>query len=122
MFKWEETTDSYGQEQTEYWLTQGDSCAIFYTPNSAGEPISDDLISKIVFKIGDSDYNLIFEKELEFQEEQGKYLLLLTSEETSQLAVDSYKYEIEYTFTDGDVQTTNQSNWHITQQIKRKGE
>ena len=63
--------------------------------------------------------NLIFEKELVLSE--GKYLLSLTSEDTTGIEVDNYKYEVEYTFVDRDVQTPHQSDWHITPQIKKKG-
>ena len=119
MFKWEETTDSYGQPQTEYWLTQGDSCEVYYTPMADGVELDTSLISKVTFRLGDSDYNLVFEKELVLSGD--KYLLALTSEETSELEVENYKYEVEYTFVDKDVQTPHQSDWHITQQIKPKG-
>ena len=119
MFKWEETTDKYEQTQTEYWLTQGDSCEVYYTPMADGVELDLSLISKVVFKLGDSDYNLKFEKEL--VKSGDRFLLELTSEETSKLEVDDYIYEVEYTFTDNQVQTPHQSIWHITQQIKKGG-
>lgn len=120
MFKWVETVDTYEQPQIEYWLTQGDSCAIYFTPMSDGVQVDVADISKVTFKLGDSDYNLIFEKQL--TESDDKFLLTLTSEETKALAVDNYTYEVEYTFTDNDVQTPHQYIWHITQQITKKGE
>lgn len=119
MFKWEETTDSYGQPQVEYWLTQGDSCDIYFVPMADGVELDISLISKVTFKLGDGDYNLVFEKDLTLTD--GQYLLSLTSEDTSKLVVDKYKYEVEYTFIDRDVQTPHQSDWNITPQIKSKG-
>lgn len=123
MFYSEIETDDYGYEKIKYFLTQGDSCQILATPqDELGNPVDPTVIQKVLFKLGDDNYKLVFSKEAVLQtvgEYEGKYLLTLTSEETQDFNTDSsYTYEFEYTFVDGKVETPNQSQWTFLPQIK----
>lgn len=104
--------DKYGISQKKFFLTQGDSCGIVSTPtNEDGEIVDASLIKKAVFKLMDNSYNISFEKELDFYKD-GKYILHLTSEDTSKFSVGDHRYEIEYQLIDGGVNTTN--SWKFT--------
>lgn len=118
MFKSEIVTDKYGNQQTNFILTQGDTATIKSRPTRNKEPISLDLIDKCIFKLSGSDYIEIFSKE--FDKGEDRYSVTLETEETSILPVDKLIYEVEYTFTDGTVNTPNKGTFEITDQIVKK--
>lgn len=107
--------DKYGNSQTHYYLTQGDSCTIYAIPYKDGERLSIDQITKCVFKLSDTDYNQEYKKELTRGED--KFILKLTTEETSLFTIDEHYYEFEYTLLGGEVQTPNQWKFDIVDQI-----
>lgn len=117
MFTHNVESDKYGKKQVRYFLTQGDSCGIISTPkDSQGQAIDVSLIYKVLFKIYNNDdtHTCIFHKEMTLYDDT-KYLFRLTSAENT-FALGRYKYEIEYTFTDGSVNTPNQWYFEITEQ------
>lgn len=116
MFFSETTTDKYGNSQKKFYLTQGDTATFKSTPKKNGELINFDLIEKCMFKISDSDYTEIFSKE--FTKDTDVFTVTLESEETATLSVDKLIYEIEYTFTDGTVNTPNQGVLEILDQVR----
>ena len=115
MFKSVKETDKYGKQQTHYYLTQGDSCTIYARPIQKGELVPVENVSRCVFKLSDSSYAKEFEKDCYLNED--KFVLKLTSEESSRLEVAQHIYEIEYTLVGGDVATPNQWKFDIIDQI-----
>lgn len=115
MFKAVQETDRYNNPQVHYYLTQGDSCTIRSTPYKDGQILSPDSIEKCVFKLSDDSYVEEFSKEL--PEEDGKYVLRLTSEESAYLEIATHIYEFEYTLVGGEVHTPNQWEFDIVDQI-----
>lgn len=118
MFFSKDTTDRYGNAQKKFYLTQGDTATIKSTPTYNGELIDFDLISKCIFKLSDADYNELFQKE--FTREDEGYSVTLESEDTSSLPIDTLFYEIEYTFVDGTVNTPNQGDFDILDQVQNR--
>jgi hypothetical protein len=108
--------DKYGKSQTHYWLTQGDSCGILSTPkDSSGNQVDLALIASCKFKLYDIDtLEVKYEKEMTAYNAT-QYLFKMRSEENV-FDLGKYKYEIEYTFVDGDVNTTNQWYFEIIEQ------
>lgn len=118
MFKSEIVTDKYGNPQTNFILTQGDTATIKSRPTKNKELIKFDLVEKCMFKLSDSDYSEILAKE--FTRGGEIYSVTLESEETTLLPVDKLIYEVEYTFTDGTVNTPNKGVFEITDQIIKR--
>ena len=108
--------DKYGNSQKAFYLTQGDTATFKSTPTKNGELIDFTLIEKCLFKVSDSDYKEIFQKQ--FTEESENYSVTLTSEDTMDLPIDNLIYEIEYTFVDGTVNTPNQGALIILDQVQ----
>lgn len=106
----------YGGQQLNFYLTQGDTADFTAVPKmSDGTMLDLSLISKCVFKLSDENYQEIFSKE--FERLDDGFHVRLTSEETTNIPIGEYIYEVEYTFTDGTVNTPNQSNFEILDQI-----
>lgn len=117
MFIYETEEDKYGKQQVHYWLTQGDTCGIISTPkNDDGTIVDPALIDVVKFKLykNDSSKECIFQKEMGLYD-TNKYLFKMTSSENV-FDLGKYKYEIEYTFIDGDVNTPNQWYFEIIEQ------
>lgn len=121
MFAHENEIDRFGKTQTRYWLTQGDSFGIIARPIDAeGNVVDSSLIQKVMFKlVRPEDHIIIFQKAFESYNE-GKFILRGLSSETSDIPVRQYNYEIEYTFTDGSVNTPNQWRFCIIPQGKEE--
>lgn len=115
MFKAVKETDKYDVSQTHFYLTQGDSATIYSTPYKDGVLLEPELVEKCVFKLSTQEYIEEFSKELVFQE--GKFVLRLTSDETSKFAIGKHIYEIEYTLAGGTTNTPNQWKFDILDQI-----
>lgn len=111
----ETKTNKYGDTQINFYLTQGDTANFVATPMSDGALIDLSLISKCVFKLSDDSYKQVFAKD--FTKTEDGFSVRLESEDTATIPVGSYIYEIEYTFVDGSVNTPNQSNFEILDQI-----
>jgi len=111
------TTDkNSGLSQIQFYLTQGDTADFTAVPKlSDGSIVDLSLISKCLFKLSDDSYKEIFSKE--FIKEETGFKIRLESDETAEIPVGQYIYEIEYTFNDGTVNTPNQSNFEILDQI-----
>ena len=62
-----------------------------------------------------SDYVEEFRKEMQLEDD--KFVLRLTSEETSKFTIDTHLYEIEYTLVGGAINTPNQWKFDILDQI-----
>lgn len=118
MFKSEIVTDKYGNLQTNFILTQGDTATIKSRPTKNKELINFDLVEKCMFKLSDSDYTEILAKE--FIRGEDRYSVTLETEETTLLPVDKLIYEVEYTFTDGTVNTPNKGVFEVTDQIVKR--
>ena len=117
MFKAVVETDKYGKNQKHYYLTQGDSATIYSKPYKNGELVDISLVDNCVFKLSDSDYKQEFSKVLELDSVNGRFVLNLTSEETTNFLVDQHFYEIQYTLIGGEVQTSNSWKFDIVDQI-----
>ena len=112
----ETVNTKYGGQQLNFYLTQGDTADFTAVPKlSDGTMLDLSLISKCMFKLSDENYQEVFSKE--FEKTDTSFHVRLTSEETTTIAVGEYIYEVEYTFTDGTVNTPNQSNFEILDQI-----
>lgn len=106
----------YGGQQLNFYLTQGDTADFTAVPKmSDGSMVDLSLISKCIFKLSDENYQEVFSKE--FEKTDDGFQVRLESDETTNIAVGEYIYEVEYTFTDGTVNTPNQSNFEILDQI-----
>lgn len=106
----------YGGQQLNFYLTQGDTADFTAVPKmSDGSMVDLSLISKCMFKLSDENYQEVFSKE--FEKTDDGFQVRLESKETTNIAVGEYIYEVEYTFTDGTVNTPNQSNFEILDQI-----
>lgn len=117
MFKAVKETDKLGNAQTHYYLTQGDSCTIRSTPYKNGEMVDVSEVQSCRFKLGNLDHKQEFEKELVLSGDH--FVLKLTHEDTKDFDVAQHLYEIEYTMTDGDVQTPHSWKFDITDQISK---
>lgn len=115
MFKSVKEQDSYKNIQTHYYLTKGDSCTITATPYKNGVSVASS-VSKCMFKLGNSAYKL--EKEIAMIKSGDSFVLNLTPEITSTLSDGQYNYEIEYTMTDGSVQTPHAWKFDIIKEIQ----
>ena len=115
MFKSVKETDKYGNEQTHYYLTQGDSCTITSTPYKDGEMVDVSEVSECKFKLASLDYNKEFGKDLYLSGDH--FVLKLTHEDTKDWAVGQHIYEIEYLMKDDDVQTPHSWKFDIVNQI-----
>lgn len=110
------TTNKWGAKQIKFWLTQGDTADFQAVPKTEdGEVIDFTLISQCLFKLSDDSYKEVFVKE--FKKGDNTFDVRLESEETALIPVGNYIYEVEYTFTDGTVNTPNQSEFEILDQI-----
>ena len=114
MLNWNIETDKWGNKQVRFFLTQGDTATIISNPTKNGEPIDLSNVSKCMFKLADSDNKGVFSKE--FTPQDGYFSVTLESAETSTLPIDTLTYEVEYTFTDGTVNTPNRWKFDITDQ------
>ena len=120
MFKAVIEQDGYGNKQTHYYLTQGDSCKINSTPYQNGEVITTG-ISQCVFKLATSNYISVegFEEvSMTKQIDGNAYELIFASGLSEKLAPGQYLYEIEYKLNDGGVATPHSWKFDILPQIK----
>ena len=104
-----------------YYLTQGDSFTLTASPVNGDAS----LISKIVFKIGtvndDGSLSEMFSQDYVLLND-GVYYLAITSETTQDWQItegEPYTYEIEVHYTDGGVNTVEQSDFTVWSQIRR---
>ena len=104
-----------------YYLTQGDSFTL------TAKPVNGDssLISKIVFKIGtindDGSLSEMYSQDYVVLND-GIYYLSVSSEATHDWPItegEPYTYEIEVHYTDGGVNTVEQSDFTVWSQIRR---
>lgn len=118
MFRWVKETDkTYNKSQWHFYLTKGDSCVIRAIPkDDEGNLLDVHDISKCIFRVSSTDWETELEKEI--YNEEGKYVLRLTSEESKTLEVGKHKYEFEYTLVGGEVHTPNQWDWDITDEAE----
>lgn len=108
--------NKYGDEQIQFYLTQGDTANFKAVPKlDDGTLVDLALISKCMFKLSDDAYREVFSKQFEKNAED--FTVRLESNETAQIPVGEYIYEVEYTFTDGTVNTPNQASFEILDQI-----
>lgn len=139
MFKSTKEQDGYKNTQTHYYLTQGDSCSIVATPHKNGVDVTNN-VSMCLFKLGTSSNKQVDLAELDskgeiIKDDKGNpqyifpitmekntsgsgFVLNLSSKITSRLTAGSYNYEIEYTMTDGSVQTPNAWKFDIVPEIQ----
>ena len=109
-------TNKYGDNQLYFYLTQGDTANFKAVPKlSDGTLVDFTLIEKCLFKLSDDSYKEVFSKE--FTKNVEDFTVRLESNETAGIPVGEYIYEVEYTFTDGTVNTPNQAGFEILDQI-----
>ncbi len=110
------TDKNSGLSQIQFFLTQGDTANFKAVPKmSDGSLVDLTLIEKCLFKLSDDNYKEVFVKP--FEPADDGFNVRLESEETRDIPVGDYIYEVEYTFTDGTVNTPNQSTFTILDQI-----
>ena len=126
MFKAIKEIDEFNQEQTHYYLTQGDSCKITSTPKIDGVVVPISKIEKCVFKIANLSRKLVKEIQLQPNDESNFYVLSITSDISEALLPTQYVYEIEYTMEKNnpndesekaEIHTTNAWKFDILKQI-----
>lgn len=119
MFKSVKEVDEYGNKQTHYYLTKGDSCTITSTPQRGGVSIANE-VSACKFKLATSNYKMLTTPQfpITMTKSGDSFVLNLTSAITSQIPVGSYVYEIEYTLTDNSVQTPHSWTFDIVNEIQ----
>ena len=121
MFKSVKEQDSYGNKQNHYYLTKGDSCTITATPQRGGVSVANE-VSKCVFKLATSNYQMLTTPNvfpIEMVKSDSSFVLGLTSTITSQIPAGKYIYEIEYTMSDGSVQTPHSWTFEILAEITK---
>lgn len=126
MFKAIKEVDEFNQEQTHYYLTQGDSCKITSTPKIDGVIVPISKIEKCVFKLANLSRKLVKEIPLEPNLESNFYVLSITSKISKDLLPTQYYYEIEYIMKKvnpdneeeiAEIHTTNAWKFDIIKQI-----
>lgn len=118
MVNYKTKTDKYGNTLVEYEVLQGDTFQLSISLKSDGQDIDLEMLSSVVFKISDEDYNEVYNSEFEYEQESGRFLMSMPSEETAKMETDtSYIYEIQVTFVDGTVVSPTQSKIKFKQQI-----
>ena len=120
MFKAVKEADDYGNKQTHYYLTKGDSCTISSTPQKGGVVVSSE-VKKCVFKLANSNYQMLTTPDvfpIEMTKSGDSFVLNLTSAISSQIPFGTYVYEIEYTMNDESVQTPHSWTFDITREIQ----
>ena len=113
MFKAVKEADDYGNKQTHYYLTQGDSCTITATPYRNG--VIDDTVTSCSFKLATSDYKQVKEIVVTTAN-SGSFTINLSSDDTAKLNAGSYIYEIEYK-VGNETQTPHSWKFDILKQI-----
>ena len=81
MFKAVKESDGYGNKQTHYYLTKGDSCTITATPQKGGVIVSSE-VKKCVFKLANSNYQMLTTPDvfpIEMTKSGDSFVLNLTS-------------------------------------------
>ena len=118
MINYKVKTDRYGNQLIEYEVLKGDTFSLSLSLSSAGENVSRETISKVLYKQSDENYLEVYRTEFEFDDYTGKYVAIIPSEITSTFSAEtSYIYEIEVTFTDGSVVTPTQSKVKYKEEI-----
>ena len=124
MFKSMKEQDGYGVVQTRYYLTKGDSCKITATPQKNGELITNS-VTKCVFKLATNNYAMLQTAlngtrifPIDMTKNGDGFVLNLSSNITKEIPVGSYIYEIEYTLSDGSVQTPHSWKFDIVKEIE----
>lgn len=113
----EVVSTKYGGKQIKFYLTQGDTANFKAVPKmSDGSLVDLTLIEKCLFKLSNDAYKEVFQKEFA-KNDGGFFEIRLESEETANIPVGDYIYEVEYTFNDGTVNTPNQTTFTILDQI-----
>lgn len=108
-----EYVDKYGNKVIDYRLTKGDSFS--QDLKVVNLPTESDVIEKILFKLGDYDYNWLMEKQYEYVNELDKYIVELTSDETESLTEDeTYRYQIKIFYVGGLEETAMSGKFTIT--------
>lgn len=100
--------DAFGIKRKHYYLTQGDSQYIYIVPKNQNGEVVVDNIDTCEFRLGKTEvindkYPIVYSKLLE--KENDKLVLRLDSEETSEIDVDTYKYQFDFNFVDGSKET-----------------
>ena len=118
MFKAIKEQGRFKEQQTHYYLTQGDSCTITSTPYKDNQAVTTG-ISKCTFKLANGLYEQVLAKEVTTAT-NGVYIFNFEKADTENLTPGQYYYEIEYTMTNNSVQTPNSWKFDILQEIKTK--
>ena len=113
MFAYIDKTDKYGITHRNYFLTQGDSFSIVATPVEEYA----DSIATIKFRLG-VGLETFFTQDFAKQED-GKWVLLVDSENTAKWEVseEPYTYEVEVYFIDGNSKTVSQADLTVWKQM-----
>ena len=98
--------DKYGNPQKNFFLTQGDTMYLESTPTNKGVLVDFSDISKCVLNILNSEYKIIFSQE--FVNDTDRFVVKVSTEDTTAFPLGKLRYEVEYTFVDGTVATPNQ--------------
>lgn len=97
----QESVDKFGGKVVAYQITQGDTFPMSVVlKDDVGAIISQGMIAKVVFKLGDTERNLVYSQDF-VPTEDGKYKLTISGDETEKWEENAkYFYEVEATFVD----------------------
>lgn len=119
MVYYKEVEAKNGKTVKNYYMTQGDTFQNeLAIKNSTGGVVSKDLIQEVLFKLSDLDYNVEYSKEYTYSDELSKWVIDISSEDTTQWAIDTHYYEYQITYTDGTVSTPVQAKFTVLNQIQ----
>ena len=112
-----EDVETNGVIKRNFTLIQGDTFAGTISIKKDNVAIPSEDVASLKFKLSDRNYNLIYEKDFTYQDESGKWLIVVPSAKTKEIGVGRYIYEYELTFVTGFVTTIMQANFKITDEI-----
>lgn len=121
MVNYKVKTDRYGNQLIEYEVLKGDTFSLSLSLSSAGENVSRETVSQVLYKQSDENYNELYRTEFSFDDYTQKYIAVVPSEITANFDSEaSYIYEIEVTLVDGTVITPTQSKIKYKDEIVRR--
>ncbi len=119
MVYYKEVTDKSGKMVKNYFLTQGDTFQSQLTiKDKGGNVIDPELISQVLFKLSDLNYQLEYKQSYTFDEDLNQWTLTISSNDTHAWEITKHIYEFEITYTSGIVNTPVQAYFTVSDQIQ----
>lgn len=119
MVYYKEVQDKSGKIVKNYFLTQGDTFqSQLVIKDKDGNVIDPELISQVLFKLSDIDYNLEYQKQYDYDIDLAKWTVTIPSVDTKQWEITRHIYEFEITYLSGIVNTPVQAYFTVSDQIQ----